>query len=150
MTQSSVSLRPVRRDDANELAELRVIAMRPSLEAIGRFDHQRSRTRFLDAFDPELTREVVVAGNRIGFVVVRSVEEHLLLDHIYIQPPAQGSGIGSEVLKLVIAEARSAKKVLRLCALKQSASNTFYMKHGFKLQSVSDWDNYYELAPSEA
>jgi len=41
-------------------------------------------------------------------------------------------------------------KVLRVGALKASRSNSFYLQHGFKLQSQGEWDNYYALPPSEA
>lgn len=60
--------------DAEELAALRIEAMRESLERIGRFDAQRARTRFLSGFSPEHTRLILLAGQRIGFFVVRSEE----------------------------------------------------------------------------
>jgi len=33
-------------------------------------------------------------------------------------------------------------------ALKESASNRFYQRHGFVLESEGEWDNYY-VRPSE-
>ena len=150
MPQQSVSLRSVRAEDGSALAEIRARAMRPSLEAVGRFDPQRVRGRFLETFDPECTRAIVVAGERVGLVVVRPVGEHLLLDHLYVEPASHGAGIGSAVLKLVVAEARAARKTLRVGALKQSPSNEFYARHGFELESQGEWDNYYALQPSEA
>ena len=49
-------------DDAERLADIRVEAMRPSLQAAGRFDRDRARARFLDAFRPEDTRLILDAG----------------------------------------------------------------------------------------
>ena len=58
-------------DDAEDLVAIRIAAMRESLERLGRFDLQRARDRFLAGFEPALTRHVVAAGARVGFVVVR-------------------------------------------------------------------------------
>lgn len=137
--------------DGPALAEMRVEAMRESLEAVGRFDAQRARNRFLDTFDPQYTREILLARERVGFVVVRPSEDGLVLDHLYVVPSVQGSGVGTGVLAMIFAEADQARKNLRVGALKDSRSNAFYLRHGFKLIGTADWDNYYvRLAGSAA
>ena len=148
--QPSVLLLPARIDDGAALAGIRARAMRPSLEAVGRFDAERVRHRFLDSFDPQYTRKVVVADALVGVVVVRPVDDHFLLDHLYMEPACQGAGIGSVVLGRVIQEARAAARLLRVGALKQSRSNHFYLRHGFTLESQGEWDNYYVLPPGAA
>ena len=72
-----VFLRQVSISDADLLADLRVRAMKESLEAVGRFDPIRAKSRFLDNFDPLLTREILLNDERVGFVVVKEVENHL-------------------------------------------------------------------------
>ena len=133
--------------DAEALVSLRVAAMRESLERIGRFDPQRARHRFLAAFDPALTRHVVVDGERVGFVVVRPDDDGLLLDHLYIAPVAQGRGIGAAVMADVLADADARRLRVRVGALRESASNRFYQRHGFVQVSSTEWDNQYERAP---
>jgi len=147
MPSPRVVLRGVTPDDAQALAGLRVAAMRESLEAVGRFDPQRARARFLDGFAPEYTREAVCEGTRVGFVVVRPVEDHLLLDHLYVAPSSQGQGYGSQILKAVFAQADREHKALRVGALKGSQSNAFYARHGFELVESAEWDNYYSRQP---
>jgi ribosomal protein S18 acetylase RimI-like enzyme len=144
------TLHQVNQAHGEELAEIRARAMKESLEAVGRFDPERVRRRFLDGFEPSCTRVIVSSGESVGFVVIRQVESHLLLDHLYIEPRVQGAGLGSAVLRTVIAEARKAKKALRLGALKHSHANIFYKKHGFELERVEEWDNYYVLPYSDA
>jgi hypothetical protein len=39
--------------------------------------------------------------------------------------------------------ARKLRCVVHVGALKGSRSNAFYLRHGFKLDRVGDWDNYY-------
>lgn len=147
MTSGTITLRPVSQGDGESLAELRVVAMRESLEAVGRFDPERARSRFLSGFVPEYTREILVDGMCVGFVVVRPLDDELLLDHLYIAPAAQGRGIGSQVLAVVFAEADLANQNIRVGALKQSRSNLFYLRHGFEFVSATDWDNYYVRRP---
>ena len=118
--------------------------MRESLERLGRFDPQRARDRFLAAFDPAATRHVVVAAERVGFVVVRSRDDGLLLDHLYIVPSAQGCGIGAAVMADVLADADARGLPIRVGALRESAANRFYERHGFALVERAEWDNRYE------
>ena len=62
------------------LAEIRVQAMRESLERIGRFDPQRARDRFLSSFSPECTTVIELAGHVNGAMpehVVERVSEAL-------------------------------------------------------------------------
>lgn len=147
MTSATVTLRTVLHSDAGGLADLRVAAMQESLEAIGRFDPERARSRFLSDFDPEKTHEILIDGLRVGFFVVRPVDGDLLLDHLYIAPAYQQAGIGTQVLKVVFAEADLKNKCVRVGALKQSRSNHFYSRHGFEFVSATDWDNYYLRRP---
>ena len=98
MQPSTVTLEPASNDDAEALATLRVLAMRDSLECVGRFDPQRARERFLSGFSAAHTRHVCLDGRRVGFVVVRPHGEGLLLDHLYVTPDAQGRGIGARVV----------------------------------------------------
>ena len=142
-----VTFEPVVRDDAEALVALRIAAMRESLERIGRFDAQRARRRFLDSFEPVLTRHVVVGGARVGFVVVRPQGDGLLLDHLYLLPSAQASGVGSEVLAHVLADADARRLPVRVIALREGAANRFYQRHGFELESHAEWDSFHVRQP---
>ncbi len=143
----AVSLVPVQASDAEALVQLRIAAMRESLERLGRFDPQRARDRFLSGFVPAHTRHIVVAGQIVvGFVAVKPGATELLLDHLYIHPTWQGKGIGAAVLRLVFCEADGRQRSIRVGALKESASNRFYERHGFTLVERGEYDNYYVRA----
>jgi ribosomal protein S18 acetylase RimI-like enzyme len=143
-------LRTPKAEDAEALATIRAQAMKPSLEAIGRFDEGRARRRILDAFDPDVTQEIWVGEERVGFLVVRRLEDHWYLDHLYITAAHQGAGLGSAVLRELIQKGKVAKLPVRLGALKLSPSNRFYASHGFHLEREEEWDNYYVLPPGAA
>jgi ribosomal protein S18 acetylase RimI-like enzyme len=143
MTDTPVRLEAAARLDAEGLASLRARAMQASLDQMGRFDHRRAREKFLAAFSTEHTRHVLVGGDRVGFVVVRLYHGELQLDHLCIQPEHQGRGVGSFVLAQVFGEADSLGKSIRVGALRDSASNLFYARHGFDLVEQAQWGNYY-------
>jgi GNAT superfamily N-acetyltransferase len=133
------------------LAELRVRAMRESLEAAGRFDPTRARERFLESFVPAHTHHIVVEGQDVGFVVLREHNEVLVLDHLYIEPRCQGKGIGAHVMRLVQEQASMRGRSVHVGALKGSRSNQFYQRHGFHPLTEGEWDNFYVWhAPSVA
>jgi GNAT superfamily N-acetyltransferase len=143
VTGLHIDLLPVEETDGEALVLLRIAAMRDSLERIGRFDARRARERFLSGFEPRHTRHIVKGGARVGFVVVKPAGDGLLLDHLYVHPAYQGMGIGSEVLRRILAEADRGHRCVRVGALKGSDSNRFYVRHGFELVDHAEWDNYY-------
>ena len=134
-------------EDLESILALRLTAMRASLEHLGRFDPVRVRERFTSVFDPRLTRHVEVGGERVGVVVVRPQGDELLLNDLYIRPGAQGGGIGTAVLACVFAEADAQGRALRVGALRDSAANRFYLRHGFRLVAQTEFDNHYLRAP---
>lgn len=134
---------PAAAADAEALVALRIAAMRESLERIGRFDPQRARDRFLSSFTPEQTQHLVLQGKRVGFVVLRSYQGELQLDHLYVHPSHQGRGIGAAVLARVFASADAQRLPVRVGALRGSDSNRFYQRHGFRPVEESEWDIHY-------
>ena len=134
--------------DFEALLALRIVAMRESLQRLGRFDPERARSRFLANFAPAFTRHVLLGGQRVGFLTVKPDAGALLLDHLYIHPDHQGRGLGAALLQRVFAEADAAGLELRVGALKESASNRFYMRYGFVLVHETEWDVHYVRRPA--
>jgi len=140
----TITFEPARASDASGLADLRVEAMRESLERVGRFDPQRARSRFLDGFAPADTLHILEQGVRVGFCVVRLEPDGAwCLQHLYIRPGHQGLGVGAAVLTRLLARADEEGRAVRVGALKESASNRFYARHGFVLVEQSEFDNHY-------
>ena len=144
-----LSFRPVHATDFESLLALRNEALHESLERLGRLDPERSRARFQESFAPELMRHILISERAIGFLTVRPDNEALLLEHLFIRPSEQGQGIGARVLQVVFAEARAAQADVRLAALRDSAANRFYVRHGFTRSHESEWDIHYVWRHSE-
>jgi GNAT superfamily N-acetyltransferase len=137
----------VRADEFEELAGLRIEAMRESLEQVGRFDADRSRERLRQSFHPEHTRWIVIDGARVGFYAVRPVEGALQLDHLYLRPSCQSRGIGSRVMERMKSLADEQGLAIHLTALRESAANAFYQQHGFVKSGEEEWDIHYVWHP---
>lgn len=130
--------------DFDELVGLRIAAMRESLERAGRFDPERARERLRASFHPECTEFILLEGRRVGFCTLRPVEDGSFhLDHLYVHPDCQSRGVGSFALRRMLAVADAKGVPVRLGALRESASNRFYQRHGFVKTGEDEWDVYY-------
>jgi len=138
-----ITFTPVIPEDFAKLVDLRVAAMREGLEHLGRFNPERARERLRKSFYPEHTRYIVFDGQKVGFYTFRPFGDALYLDHLYVLPGHQSLGIGSHVMRKLIAEADARRQPIHVGALKGSASNRFYQRHGFKIEREEDWDIYY-------
>ncbi|WP_216825391.1 GNAT family N-acetyltransferase [Kiloniella sp. EL199] len=97
-----LSFRTAVASDLEKLISIRIAAMKESLENIGRFDSERARKRFTSRFKPEKTTLILRDDEVIGFYVLFAIDNHLWLDHLYIDPDIQNNGVGSAVMTQII------------------------------------------------
>lgn len=147
---TSVDIIPATKDDASMLADIRVEAMRPSLEALNRFDPARARQRFLSGFAEQDTFIICCQNEVVGFYVLRDYVDHLYLDHLYIKNKFQGKGFGRKVIEHIQNIALNAEKAIKLIALRKSPANDFYISAGFIFERTEGVDNYYIWQMSKA
>jgi GNAT superfamily N-acetyltransferase len=142
---SRLSLQPVDSSDFEAMLALRVDAMRPSLERVGRFDPERSRERLSAGFVVPYMHHIVLDGEqRVGFVTLKPEgSDALRLDHLYLRTGFQGLGIGEWVLEWAKAQAREQQRDIALTALVKSDANRFYLRHGFVLEGEEGVDLHY-------
>lgn len=143
------TLTPVSPNDFEELATLRIAAMRESLEHVGRFDPERARERLRKSFSPEHSQIIVLDGARIGFCTFRPSDDAYHLDHFYVHPDAQSQGVGAFVLRMLLKRSDALRLPVLLGALRDSASNRFYQRHGFVQTGEDEWDTYYSRPSSD-
>ena len=134
---------PVVLEDFEVLAALREAALRESLERLGIFDQERSRTRLRGQFWPEYMRHIVDNGKRVGLLTLKPEGDALKLQHLYLAPGSQGMGFGAWALEQVKAEAQAQGRDVMLEALKQSDANRFYLRHGFVPVGEEEFDVLY-------
>jgi len=142
---SRLSLQPVDSSDFEDMLAVRIDAMRPSLERVGRFDLTRSRERLSAGFVVPYMHHIVLDGEqRLGFITLKPEDaDALRLDHLYLRTGFQGRGIGEWALCWAKAQAREQKLDIKLTALVQSDANRFYQRHGFVLEGEEGVDLHY-------
>ncbi len=148
---AALHLQSVAAADFESLLALRIRAMQPSLEALGRFDPARARERFASSFMAEHMQHIALdadgVSQRVGCVTLRPKPGALRMDHLYIEPSFQNQGIGAWVMDWACSTADLRQQPLELAALQGSDSNRFYQRHGLVEVSRSDFDIDYRRAP---
>ncbi|GAA3834310.1 GNAT family N-acetyltransferase [Streptomyces phyllanthi] len=140
--------RPASVSDVEAVAELRAVVMRADLERLGRYDERRVRQRLRDGFDPAHTRVIEVDGRFAGCVALRPAEGAHWLEHFYLAPRLQGSGIGSGVLRELLERCDSDGTLVRLNVLQGSPARQLYERHGFTLESEDPVDVFMVREPA--
>ncbi|HWK47317.1 MAG TPA: GNAT family N-acetyltransferase [Stellaceae bacterium] len=138
-------------DDFERLLAIRHAAMRPSLERVGRWEPERARNRFRASFVPADTRLILVDDALAGCVAPRTRPDALEIDQFYLAPPYHGRGLGSAVLRRLLAEADGAGLPVVLTVLRDSDAIRLYERYGFTRVGEEAWDLHYRrptVAPS--
>lgn len=147
------ALRPAEPPDADVIAELRAVVMRPDLERLGRFDEGRVRQRLRDSFSARYTSVVVVAGVFAGCVTLRPGEPEgdggQWLEHFYLVPGLQGRGLGSAVLGTLLDRTDADGATVRLNVLRGSAAQRLYERHGFTVETQDPVDVFMVRPPTD-
>ena len=134
----ATTFRSATEHDLEWLVDLRAEVLRADLERLGRYDTHRVRQRMRDAYVPTSTRVIVEDSTEIGCVTVRVEDDARWLEHFYLAPHAHGRGIGSEVLREILAE--EDPRPFRLNVLQGSPARRLYERHGFTVDSEDDVD----------
>lgn len=135
---------PAREADFEPLLALRVAVMRDHLERVGRFTPERSRAVFREHFDEPGLRLIVVDDELAGCVGFRQGEDCFKLDSFYLASRFHNTGLGTDILKVLLAEADAAGLPIRLEVLQGSPADRFYLRHGFVKLSEDDIEAEYE------
>ncbi|MER6185774.1 GNAT family N-acetyltransferase [Streptomyces sp. NPDC001652] len=141
-------LRPASAADIEAIAELRAVVMRPDLERLGRFDEQRVRQRLRDGFVPEYAWVIEVGGAFAGCVALRPAGDARWLEHFFVAPHLQGSGVGSGVLRELLERCDRDGLLVRLNVLQGSAARRLYERHGFTTESQDPIDVFMVRKPA--
>ncbi|MEV1316442.1 GNAT family N-acetyltransferase [Micromonospora arborensis] len=141
-------LRPASLSDVDAVAELRAVVLRADLERLGRYDEQRVRQRLRDGFAPAYTWVVEVDGAFAGCVALRRADDAHWLEHFYLAPHLQGSGIGTAVLRELLERCDRDGAQVRLNVLQGSPARRLYERHGFTLETEDPVDVFMVREPT--
>ena len=102
------------------------------MEATWGWDEAYQRRRFREHFDPAESQIVVVDGRDVGVLQVEDRGEDVSIDLIEIAPSHQGQGLGTRIIKDVLAVAHAEKRPVSLHVLKTNPrARRLYERLGF-------------------
>ena len=140
--EPSFTLRPVGETDFELLLDLSARVLRADLDRVGRFDLARRRARMRAVFDPARLSAIEAAGRLAGCIGATPMTGHLEIHSFYLEPWAQGRGLGAAVFAAVIATHPS--QPIRIEVLKGAPVHRFWEKQGFARTGEQDFDWLYE------
>ena len=113
------------------LLELRIAVMREHFERVVRYKPERARRIFREHFDEPGLRLILSGEELAGCVGFRIGADEIKLDSFYLQPRHHNTGLGTTILKVLLAEAEALGLPIRLEVLTGSKADRFYLRHGF-------------------
>lgn len=135
---------PASEADFEPLLALRVEVMREHLERVFRYDPERARRVFREHFHEPGLRLILVGDVTIGCVGFRVGAGEIKLDSFYLDRRHHNTGLGTTILKVLLAEADALRLPIRLEVLNGSKADRIYLRHGFVKLSQDAIEGTYE------
>lgn len=127
-------LQPVVERDGAALFAIHEAAIRPYVEQVWGWDDADQRVRFGEFLRSSASRLrwIVVDGERVGFLDWSMERDHVFIGNIELVPAHQGRGIGSRVVRDVVAQAAERGLPTRLQVLRvNNRARQLYARLGF-------------------
>ena len=98
----------------------------------GPWDEERQRGMFVARWKPEISRIVVVGGVDAGLLATQDRDDCLWIDEIQIAREWRARGLGTAIVRELLAKAQAAGKPLRLQVLRENhRAKHLYLRLGF-------------------
>jgi len=129
---------PATEADFEPLLAIRIEVMREHLERVFRYKASRARRVFREHFAEPGLRSILVGDEIAGCVGFRIGEAEIKIDSFYLARRHHNRGLGTEILKALLAEADAIGLPVELDVLIGSPADRFYERHGFVKQGQDD------------
>lgn len=153
MTAPSWTLRRARPDDRAFLLALKAETMKDYVERVWGWDDAEQLAYFDDRFTPERWQIIQAERQDVGVLIVEESDDEVYLAEIEILPAWQGRGIGSAIIRSLMARAAQAGKPLTLRVLHvNTRARDLYERIGFRVFNEIDTHAYlrWDAPPSVA
>ncbi len=101
------------------------------------------REKFHESYDADNTKLILAAGIPIGWLTVKRRTNEVHLEAIYLRRQDQGCGVGTRLIRNLVAEAQEARLPVRLSTAKISPARKLYMRLGFVLTHEDRYKAYF-------
>jgi ribosomal protein S18 acetylase RimI-like enzyme len=127
-----ITLRPALSADYSFALSLYVQTIKPlAIAWMAWVDHEQE-AQFASLWRPDDTWIITLNGQEIGWVEFRQTGDETFLKQLYVAPLHQRRGIGSQVMRRLNEQGRTAKS-MALFVLKNNPAFRFYKRHGFEV-----------------
>jgi len=127
-----IALRPALPEDRAFAQALYFETMRWIIERLFGWDEARERLNFAAFYDLGGVEIITADGAEVGWMQVQPAEGAIFLGSLYVKPEMQRRGIGTEVLRGLLARARRESKAVTLAVVKINPAVGLYERHGFR------------------
>ncbi|MGQ0585534.1 MAG: GNAT family N-acetyltransferase [Reyranella sp.] len=131
-------------EDFEPLLAIRIDVMREHLERVFRYKPSRARRVFREHFAEPGLRAIMIGDELVGCVGFRKGDGEFKLDSFYLERRLHDGGLGSRILKVLLAEGDAAGLPVRLEVLTGSKADRFYLRHGFVKLKEDEIEGHYE------
>jgi len=131
-------LRPAVAEDFEFVFQLNKANMYRYVELLRGWNDDAEREDMRHSFRPGAEQIITFAGRDIGRLAVERHPDRIEIRHIEILPEFQGKGLGSQIIRDILAEGRKAGLPVTLTVLSLNPARRLYERLGFK--RVDEYD----------
>jgi ribosomal protein S18 acetylase RimI-like enzyme len=121
--------------------------MRSMIERLFGWNQARQEENFTGWFKIDEVSIITVDGVDAGWIQQRADSGEIFLGSIYVVPSMQGKGIGTHVLRSLLASAKHRSKVLTLAVMKINPAIRLYERLGFRITHADEYKFYMRADP---
>lgn len=135
-----INTRPATQEDKEFVWQLRRLCYRDVvIRQFGQWDDAWQAEHFERTWQPEACRIVLRQGAPVGLLSVWQEEDSLFLSQVLVHPDHQNQGIGSALVRDVMARAQAMNLPVRLqVLLENTAALRLYQRLGFEVYETTE------------
>ncbi|MEH1905586.1 MAG: GNAT family N-acetyltransferase [Nostoc sp.] len=140
-----ISLRHISEADFDFIDQVTKAAMQTYVELTwGNWVNEEQRSPTYDSIDLSTHQIIQFDSQDVGCLAVERHSSYVQLTKLYLLPNFQRRGIGTFVIRQLIAEAKERKTPLRLRVLAVNPAHRLYQREGFVVQAQTQERIYME------
>lgn len=120
--------------------------LRPHIEALRPWNDEEEQAGFVAHFEPRAIQIIQVEHRDVGYFKLVNHGSHRFLEGIYLASSVRNRGLGTAVLKALMAE----NTALRLRVLHTNPARALYRRLGFRLLKSAEQSDTLEFRPGAA
>jgi GNAT superfamily N-acetyltransferase len=116
--------------------------MRWMIERLFGWNQAHQEESFAGWFALDEVSIITADGVDVGWLQQRADTDSIFLGSLYVMPVRQRQGIGTHVLRTLLALAKRQSKVVTLAVVKINPALRFYQRHGFRITHEDEYKFY--------